>query len=85
MSATYSGKSSKRPATVIVNLVTEQIAHVLVKEHHTPAVSPLLPPESIEESGQAQIHPRRTWAEPEHIEPPVETEFVEIQFPYIHL
>jgi hypothetical protein len=60
MSTACSGKSSGRPAIVIVNLVTEQITFVLVTEHHTPAVSPLLPPESIEESGQAQIHPRRT-------------------------
>jgi hypothetical protein len=68
MSTTCSGKSSGRPAIVIVNLVTEQITYVLVAEHHTPAVSPLLPPESIEESAPDQIHLRRTWAELEHIE-----------------
>jgi hypothetical protein len=79
--ATYSGKSSERPAIVIVNLMTEQITHVLVKEHHAPAISPLMPPEFIEESAPDQIHLRRAWAELEHMDPLIETEFVEVQFP----
>jgi hypothetical protein len=68
MNATYSGKSSGRPAIVIVDLVTEQITHVLVKEHHAFAISPSMSPESIGESAPDQIHLRRAWAELEHMD-----------------
>jgi hypothetical protein len=68
MNATYSGKSSERPAIVIFDLVTERITHVPVKEHHASAISPLMPPESIDESAPDQVHLRRAWAELEHMD-----------------
>jgi hypothetical protein len=68
MNATYSGKSSGRPAIVIVDLVTDQITHVLFKEHQASAISLSMPPESIEESAPDQIHLRRAWAALEHMD-----------------
>jgi hypothetical protein len=63
MNVSYSGRSGGRPAIVIVDLVTEQITHVPVKEHHLSALSFPMSPEFIEESAPDQIRLRRAWAE----------------------
>jgi hypothetical protein len=68
MNATHSGKASQPPAIVIVDLVTEQITRVPVKEHHAPAISFSMPPESVEEPVPDRIHLRRAWAELEHMD-----------------
>jgi len=68
MNTTYSGRSNECPAIVIIDLVTEQITRVPVREHHASALSVSMFPEATEESAPDQIHLRRAWAELELME-----------------
>jgi uncharacterized protein YrrD len=66
---------------VIVNPVTEQLTHIVVRENHAPHVARLVPLEFIESSTPDQVRLRCTRAELEQMDPFVETEFLKTQVP----
>jgi sporulation protein YlmC with PRC-barrel domain len=76
------GKSCGSSAAIVMNPVTDQVTHVVVKEKHAPHTQRLVPTRLIAETTPKHIELRCSPDELAKMDPLVETEFIKTEIPY---
>jgi len=76
------GSSCGSSVAIVMNPVTEQVTHVVVKEKHAPHSQLLVPIDSVVETTPKRIELRCSPAELAKMDPFIETEYIKAEMPY---
>ena len=76
------GSSCGSSVAIVMNPVTEQVTHVVVKEKHAPHRQLLVPIDSVVETTPKRIELRCSPAELAKMDPFIETEYIKAEMPY---
>lgn len=76
------GSSCGSSVAIVMNPVTEQVTHVVVKEKHAPHTQRLVPIDSVVETTPKYIELRCSPAELAKMDAFIETEFIKTEVPY---
>jgi hypothetical protein len=76
------GSSCGSSAAIVMNPVTEQVTHVVVKEKHAPHTQRLVPIDLVVETAPKHIELRCSPAELARMDAFIETEFIRTEVPY---
>jgi sporulation protein YlmC with PRC-barrel domain len=75
------GKSCGTSVALVMNPVTEEVTHIVVRERHTPHRERLVPVSAVGKTTSEQMELRSSAAELAEMEPFVETHFAKVEVP----